>query len=190
MTFARHRRSLTLLVLAATPLLASFLTPPMLSGADDGGKKRDGERAVTLTLKALGGDRAEGPPVYAQLQPIRIEYKLKLGKFSGIDHIFYFHATEMTNHGQMKVSKEGVAVSATLHSASDRAQIMSDFAKRLRLEPGETFTGVLIVNLFHDMTAEGNYRIDMSSVYQDDFIENSIKVEAEPITVKVKGYPL
>ncbi len=190
MILARRRRFLPPLVLTASTLLASSLAPTPLPGADDGGARRDGERAVTLTLKALGGDRSEGPPAYSQLQPIRIEYTLKLGKFAGLDHIFYFEAHELTNFGIVKVSKDGAKVPGTLHSSSDWVKMMDQFSKRRRLEPGESFTGVLIVNLLHDMTAEGTYQVDMNGTYQYGTIEEIIKVEAAPITVRVKRYPL
>ncbi len=189
MMFARRSRSLPLLALIASPLLVSCFAPPMLTGADDG-MGRDSERAVTLTLKALGGDRSEGPPVYTPLQPIRVEYKLKLGKFSGFDHLFCSEETEIIEHGQIKVSKEGAAIPATLHSTSVLAEMLRRRAKRRRLEPGETLTGVTVVNLLFDMTAEGTYRIGMSGAYQEHFTDDAINVEAEPITVKVKGYPL
>jgi hypothetical protein len=162
--------------------------------------KVDDARRLSIKLslddrqRPIEVEKGVDPPArrFHQLERIKINYKITLGKLSGIDHIIILESYPIIHEAKIRVFLKGVEVPKTRYFLSDECSLVMSRTKLRTLSSGSTHRGSFIANLLFDMTTPGTYTIEFEGLFPEnlDLDDDPRRAKAESLTVEVRGAPL
>lgn len=132
-------------------LVSAIMLHPRNCRATNGNQSSTDSGQVVIKLELTSGTR-----VYRRLEPILISYKLING--SKVEYVGVRVTTPEFRSLDLRVTRDGVESPRTLHFKTSPSVARGNYRV---LHPGSALHGRLVVNSLYDMTADGDYSIEV-----------------------------